>query len=133
MTKEEKQMTKEEAIHILEYERDNDIFCSSYRHKVHIAMTMGVEAIKQTMNKSDTISRQDAVEAVRAESAKRLLLGRGDVLDILYALPSTDNPKGEWEKATESIWKCSLCNAIMFTTSNYCPNCGAVMRGRSEE
>ena len=126
-------MTREEAIHILEYERDNDIFCSSYRQKVHVAMCMGGEARKQTMNKSDTISRQDAIDAVRTESAKRLLLGRGDVLDILYALPSTDKPKGEWKKATESIWKCSLCNAIMFTTSNYCPNCGAVMRGRSEE
>lgn len=39
-------MTREEAIHILEYERDNDIFCSSYRQKVHVAMDMGIEALK---------------------------------------------------------------------------------------
>ena len=45
-----------------------------------------------------------------------------------------DRPRGEWKKATESIWKCSLCNAIMFTDSNYCPNCGAKMdRERSEK
>lgn len=39
-------MTKDEAIHILEHERDNDIFCSSYRQKVHVAMTMGIEALQ---------------------------------------------------------------------------------------
>lgn len=33
-------MTKEEAIHILEYERDNNIFCSS------LAMDMAIEALK---------------------------------------------------------------------------------------
>lgn len=45
-----------------------------------------------------------------------------------YRQAQEDRPKGEWKKATESIWKCSLCNAIMFTDSNYCPNCGADMR-----
>ena len=45
-----------------------------------------------------------------------------------YRQAQEDRPRGEWEKATESIWKCSLCDAIMFTDSNYCPNCGADMR-----
>lgn len=42
--------------------------------------------------------------------------------------PITDRPKGEWIKATESTWKCSLCKGIMFVESNYCPFCGADMR-----
>ena len=33
-------MTRKEAIHILEYERDNNIFCSS------LAMDMAIEALK---------------------------------------------------------------------------------------
>lgn len=37
--------------------------------------------------------------------------------------------RGEWIKATESIWKCSLCNGIMFVESKYCPFCGADMTG----
>ena len=39
-------MTKEEAIHILKYERDHDPFCSSYRQKVRVAMDMAIEALK---------------------------------------------------------------------------------------
>lgn len=39
---------------------------------------------------SDLISRADAIEAVRLESAKRGSLGRGDILNILSALPSAD-------------------------------------------
>ena len=52
-----------------------------------------------------------------------------EALDIAIEALKSDRPRGEWEKATESIWKCSLCNAIMFTDSNYCPNCGAKMNG----
>ena len=39
-------MTREEAINILKYERDHDIFCSSYRQKVRVAMDMAIEALK---------------------------------------------------------------------------------------
>jgi rubrerythrin len=39
---------------------------------------------------TDLISRADAIDAVRLESAKRGLLGRGDILDILSALPSAE-------------------------------------------
>ena len=44
---------------------------------------------------SDLISRADAIEAVRLESAKRGLLGRGDILDILSALPSAEAVQGD--------------------------------------
>lgn len=50
-----------------------------------------------------------------------------------YKQAQEDKPKGKWKKATESIWKCNLCNAIMFTDSNYCPNCGAKMDGERSE
>ena len=40
----------------------------------------------------------------------------------------TDRPKGKWIKATESTWKCNLCNGIMYVESDYCPFCGADMR-----
>lgn len=46
---------------------------------------------------------------------------------ILDAL-SADRPRGEWIKATESVWECSLCKGIMFMESGYCPHCGAEMR-----
>lgn len=75
---------------------------------------------------SDLISRAEAIEAVRSESAKRLLLGRGDILYILYKLPSANRLRGEWFGD-----KCSICGterAWYGDTPNFCPDCGADMR-----
>ena len=94
---------------------------------------------------SDLISRADAIEAVRLETAKRGLLGRGDILDILSALPSADAVQGEWiEKYNGNGWNdfwdytCSNCgkkyeraDAVLYH-ANYCPNCGARMKGGAE-
>lgn len=46
--------------------------------------------------------------------------------------PIIERPSGEWVKATESVWECSLCKGIMFVESNYCPFCGSDMRGEDE-
>ena len=58
-----------------------------------------VESISEPtgVNFTDTISRAEAIEAVRLETGKlgRGLLGRGDILDILSALPSVDRPSEE--------------------------------------
>lgn len=72
-------------------------FCSWATHKKQVTsklkkpcdslLTEDSEERKEQKSKLDLISRQDAIEAVRLESAKHLLLGRGDILDILYALP----------------------------------------------
>ena len=47
---------------------------------------------KEQKSKLDLISRADAIEAVRLETGKlgRWLLGRGDILDIISALPSAE-------------------------------------------
>lgn len=75
-----------------------------------------------------------------------IIKGAGGITDGLYVIKDgemfkyknkggtvriysiVDRPQGRWTKATESIWKCSLCNGIMFTESNFCPNCGSDMR-----
>ena len=38
---------------------------------------------------------------------------------------------GEWKNTDEgfSPYECSVCGSIEFKKSNYCPNCGADMRG----
>jgi hypothetical protein len=52
----------------------------------------------------DLISRADAIEAVRLETAMRGLLGRGDILDILFALPSAEAVQG-WIPCSERLPK----------------------------
>ena len=88
---------------------------------------------------SDLISRQE-------------VLGLIDHLDVDFAnsfdphtlnemyrcvkeMPSVEN-KGEWKSADKRVpleesllcW-CSECNKASFEQTNFCPNCGADMRG----
>lgn len=44
---------------------------------------------------------------------------------------SADRPKGEWVESGDdgNAWRCSQCNEIACCNDNYCPNCGADMRG----
>lgn len=112
-------------------------------------LTEDSEERKQQKSKLDLIRREDAQTELMMNATRYTLAhesgGMGhvvwddelikitDALDILRALPSADRPKGEWIKATESTWKCSLCKGIMFVESNYCPFCGADMRGDQNE
>ena len=69
----------------------------------------------------------------------------------IEAIPSADRPRGEWRNIdgepvpldeggcpTESAW-CSECGTWLVASDEYsvigrfCPNCGADMRGESEE
>ena len=46
-----------------------------------------------------------------------------------------DREKGEWiEKDTPDAyrWKCSYCGLTRHCKENFCPNCGADMRGKAE-
>lgn len=78
-----------------------------------------------------TIDPIDRNESIRRFKYMRELTVE-QVVDMLKRVPSCRS-KGEWIKATESIWKCSLCKGIMFMESNYCPNCGAEMEGARNE
>ena len=58
-------------------------------------------------------------------------------LDIVpyNTYPSTDvleNVKGEWIEVIDigyHGWRCNLCGEDSYRKSNFCPNCGADMRG----
>jgi hypothetical protein len=39
---------------------------------------------------------------------------------------------GEWEQSGLRNPKCSLCRTYNYEKSNYCPNCGAKMKGGAE-
>ena len=154
-------MTREEAIQWLQRIENtyihggDEAFDESRKEALHMAiealkqvtgklnnpddslLTADPEACKKQKSKLDLIGRQDAIEAVRLESAKRLALTRGDILDILYALPSADRPRGEWIEEEEygDLWACDQCGFASEHNDNFCPNCGADMRPteRSEE
>ena len=86
---------------------------------------------------SDAISRQAVLEIVEREQNK------GDALSEIEKLPSVNPQKsGKWiidKEVTFGEWKdtkkykCSECGIhVGVFNSNFCPNCGADMRGGAE-
>lgn len=70
--------------------------------------------------------------------AKRNVL-EGSYIDQAYdkaieALSQSERKKGRWiDKGMEGSWNyCSVCGERAIDLYDYCPNCGADMRGESE-
>lgn len=54
------------------------------------------------------------------------------IVEIPDGLPLMDlrpRPQGEWIELREYDNKCSICGQTMMDKWDYCPNCGADMRG----
>lgn len=50
-----------------------------------------------------------------------------------------ENVRGKWSLVTdrygingESVWKCSACSEMTISKGDFCPNCGADMRGEKD-
>ena len=90
---------------------------------------------------SDLIRRKDAIEVVC-----ELVPIRNDAVEIadaIRAIPSAER-KGEWileSGKIASFWVCSECDIPATVADeindikyfNYCPNCGARMKGAEDE
>ena len=60
-------------------------------------------------------------------------------MNAVNELPSVQptRQKGEWIRLPKEEWygheaKCSVCGGVTIDDNNYCPNCGADMRGEKE-
>ena len=101
--------------------------------------------LRDATKKMDFISRE-AAEQVACEACERpgcpTLWGDVcDSIDRLNTIPAADvRPvvRGEWKTSYEAFGllpfclKCSKCNEATFIQYNYCPNCGADMRGENQ-
>ncbi len=93
---------------------------------------------KESKSKLDLISRQDAIEAFYIEDCWNT-----KPKEILESLPSAPDSRqrGEWKPLTDYIgneyFECSKCHDAFYVefgtpednNYNFCPNCGADMRG----
>ena len=88
------------------------------------------------MTKSDLIRRADAVRLL----VERYKFTTSEATEILSQLPSAEAVQGEWghmiaDGKDGSHWyeyECSHCGEVVLRPYNYCPNCGADMRGEEE-
>ena len=87
---------------------------------------------------SDLIERMDAIEAITYPHLDNLT--REERIAHINSIPSADRPQGEWidrGMRVPSSWvkKCSLCGYETDTWRwcNFCPHCGARMKGADDE
>ena len=88
---------------------------------------------------SDFISRQDAIDVLvkRHDELAELRCydlanGVGEGIEVVKALPSADRPKGKWcTNRFRYDCTCSNCGCSVYHKDalNFCPNCGAKMKG----
>ena len=126
-------MTREEAIE--EIKRWTPILLTSGQctEKTSNAQDMAISALSE--NKGDLISRQAVLDELKKLDWQDLYLP-SHFEQILDDVLSVEN-KGKWEK----IWRtdcecseyvCSKCGCGEDYWTNFCPNCGADMRGGKE-
>ena len=98
---------------------------------------------------SDLISRSALMnELARNSIVKIVVVGEKTVWDIVKDQPTIEAVEvvhGKWEEITDNwydeiIYRCSVCNEEFVTIDgtpaenlyNFCPNCGADMRGKEQ-
>ena len=86
----------------------------------------------------DLIKRLDAIGACAYETIECY-----EARKAIRALPSVDRPQGGWIKVkNDGVWsyaeayaECDQCHKVIFNgwKMNFCPNCGARMKGAKYE
>lgn len=80
---------------------------------------------------NDTIYRQAAIDALSQYPFEKVV----NCVSIIEELPSAqpERKKGRWIDMDDHVM-CSCCGAAHYGVDrNYCPNCGADMRGGQDE
>ena len=93
--------------------------------------------------KYDTISVSRFMNDLRNYMVEKnycsFALSYNDVVEVINKQPYKDvreNAKGEWEVIDGSEprrYGCSVCKRLSWDMSNFCPNCGADLRGGNYE
>ena len=95
----------------------------------------------------DLISRQDAIDALEEQLDYLQMLNKNEnptaegkwygvnwarntIADLPYK--QNERPKGEWRVRHDNHFRCTNCEQYSSFNFNYCPNCGADMKGGAE-
>lgn len=98
---------------------------------------MSMWEVKQV---ADYIDREQAIDTVNRCTEVFVnnlptMVDKETVMHMLSEVPSADvreNVRGEWLEADDEdpcYYRCSICGRMVDVICNFCPNCGADMRG----
>lgn len=136
------QMTNREALEVIER---LGVDSRGYP-KLKEALDMAIEALRRSEkpNRSDPISRQDAIGAIvniptDVYSHDRIVsvldgaaFRQNEIIDIINALPSAqpERKNGKWietEQDEPCFYRCSECGRLSDNDDNFCGGCGSKM------
>lgn len=139
-------MTREEAINFwkLRYEDAKDFSDPHWdaqerrEHREYVeALRMAIEALS-----ADCISRQAVLSILNGFDVMDGYTDQQRAIHMVELLPSTEPKTGHWraitaeedeEMAFLGLVECTNCGLKGAFNCNYCPNCGAYMKGEQEE
>ena len=83
----------------------------------------------------DMIYREDAIKAMRDTLVAAEI---PYAVNALFKVPSADRPQGEWiieiDANGNTYGRCSICSMRQYAGQlNFCPDCGAKMKGVDDE
>lgn len=86
----------------------------------------------------DLIKRSDAIKALNCEKSDwncDYNVPIDNCIKRLNKVKSADRAQGEWKSKHNGYWTCSECGLsfLFYAKGNYCPNCGARMKGADDE
>lgn len=96
------------------------------------------EALKFELRQHLAYHKEKAkLTTINADKMSHSLVATGIQLaiDSIDNAPTVERQTGEWIVTQEGRWLypvCSLCGGKQDVKSNYCPDCGAKMRGEEE-
>ena len=130
--KSDKAMTREEAkellLHIfMTYEPKDQYGDYDDPEPYDQALTMAIEALSENISEDGTLK----VNVSDASKVKRVMVW-GEKSGGLYY---PDRPTGEWIDYGDNEYICPFCDYddIGISEYNFCPNCGADMRGEEND
>lgn len=93
---------------------------------------------------NDLIKREDVLKELQLDHKDVIYIDKTECARRIKAMPSADRPHGEWQYIAQgwhAIRRCSNCKWTQTYSDpkylgyryNYCPNCGAYMRGKDDE
>lgn len=99
----------------------NDFYDEHFIGLVPDKLITYAEAVDNFIDNAPTVTSFtiEDIEGIRAETIK--------MMKNRYA-----RPQGEWIKLRDYDFKCSLCGFSIMDKYNFCPECGAEMRGNGD-
>jgi len=83
---------------------------------------------------ADLIDRQAAYDTLTDYYHHRTATQHEALRDALSRVPSAqpERKTGRWKGEGMGDYRCSWCGEVSSQQTNFCPNCGADMRGKSD-